>query len=85
MLAKVPALVAQADANRRATLAQQQRALDGQMTGVLQTLLGTEVAVPDLPELLDIIEDMKKRFGDVVRNVDYFSYSTYHLFNYKSE
>ena len=45
----------------------------------------TEVAVPDLPELFEIIEDMKKRFGGVVSNVDYFSYSTYHLFNYKSD
>ena len=36
-----------------------------------------------LPELLDIIEDMKKRHGDVVRNVDYIGYSTYHLFNYR--
>jgi len=45
----------------------------------------TEVAVHDLQELLDIIEDMKKRFGDVMRNVDYFSYSTYHLFNYRTD
>ena len=45
----------------------------------------TEVAVKGLPELLDIIEDMKKKYCDVVRNVDYFSYSTYHLFNYKME
>ena len=45
----------------------------------------TEVAVQGLPELLEIIEDMKRRFGDVVRNVDYFSYSTYHLFNYKMD
>ncbi|MFA5930237.1 MAG: AsnC family transcriptional regulator [Candidatus Micrarchaeia archaeon] len=45
----------------------------------------TEVAVQDLPELLEIIEDIKRRFGDVVRNVDYFSYSTYHLFNYRMD
>jgi len=45
----------------------------------------TEVAVKGLPELLDIIEDMKKRYGDVVKNVDYFSYSTYHLFNYRMD
>jgi len=45
----------------------------------------TEVAVKGLPELLEIIEDMKRKYGDVVKNVDYFSYSTYHLFNYRMD
>lgn len=42
----------------------------------------TEVVVKDLAELLAIIEDVKTRFGDVVNNVEYFGYSTYHLLNY---
>ena len=42
----------------------------------------TEMVVESLGALLERIDDIKKRFGDVVRNVDYFSYSTYHLLNY---
>ena len=42
----------------------------------------TETVVKDLAELLEIIDDVKTRFGDVVANVDYFGYSTYHLLNY---
>jgi Lrp/AsnC family leucine-responsive transcriptional regulator len=42
----------------------------------------TEIVVKDLAELLSVIEDIKTRYGDVVNNVDYFGYSTYHLLNY---
>jgi len=41
-----------------------------------------ELVVKDLSELLKIINDIKKRFKDVVRNASYFSYSTYFLLNY---
>jgi len=42
----------------------------------------TEMVVKDLDGLLERIEDIKKKYGDVVVNVDYFSYSTYYLLNY---
>ncbi|MCX6771562.1 MAG: Lrp/AsnC family transcriptional regulator [Candidatus Micrarchaeota archaeon] len=42
----------------------------------------TEVVVEGLPQLLSIIEAIKERFSNVVGNVEYFSYSTYHLLNY---
>lgn len=41
-----------------------------------------ELIVKDLNELLEIIEDIKTKFKDVVNNTSYFSYSTYHLLNY---
>ncbi|MBI2138803.1 Lrp/AsnC family transcriptional regulator [Candidatus Woesearchaeota archaeon] len=41
-----------------------------------------ELVVKDLNELLEIIEDIKARFKDVVDNASYFSYSTYYLLNY---
>ncbi len=41
-----------------------------------------ELIVKDLSELLEIIEDIKTKFKDVVNNASYFSYSTYHMLNY---
>lgn len=41
-----------------------------------------ELIVKDLNELLEIIEEIKTTFKDVVNNASYFSYSTYYLLNY---
>ncbi len=41
-----------------------------------------ELVIKDLTELLKIMNDIKKRFKDVLRNASYFSYSTYFLLNY---
>ena len=41
-----------------------------------------ELIVKGLNELLEIIEEIKSRFKDVVNNASYFSYSTYYLLNY---
>ena len=41
-----------------------------------------EMIVRNRDELLGIIEAIKKRFGGIVENATYFTYSTYHLLNY---
>ncbi len=41
-----------------------------------------EVVVTDLQELLNIIDGMKAQFKDVINDVDYFGFSTFHILNY---
>jgi len=42
----------------------------------------TEVIVRDLPHLRELIDELKKRFSDVINDVDYFGFSTFHLLKY---
>ena len=41
-----------------------------------------EVVVKDLQELLKIIDEIKKTFKDVINDVDYFGFSTFHILKY---
>ncbi len=38
-----------------------------------------EVIVKDVNHLFDVIDEIKKRFSDVVNDVDYFGFSTFHV------
>ncbi|HLC73339.1 MAG TPA: Lrp/AsnC family transcriptional regulator [Candidatus Nanoarchaeia archaeon] len=42
----------------------------------------TEVIVKNLNELLLVIDEIKTKFGDVVMDVDYFGFSTFHILQY---
>ncbi|KHO45202.1 MAG: AsnC/Lrp family transcriptional regulator [archaeon GW2011_AR3] len=42
----------------------------------------TEVIVRDLNHLLEVIDDIKSKFPDVVNDVDYFGFSTFHILKY---
>ncbi len=42
----------------------------------------TEVVVREQDELLQLMDDIQTKFKDVVNDVSYFSYSTYHLLSY---
>jgi len=41
-----------------------------------------EVIVKDLENLIELIDEIKTKFKDVVNNVDYFGFSTFHVLQY---
>ncbi len=41
-----------------------------------------EVVVTDLQELLKIIDEIKVQFKDVINDIDYFGFTTFHILNY---
>ncbi|HIH38603.1 Lrp/AsnC family transcriptional regulator [Candidatus Woesearchaeota archaeon] len=41
-----------------------------------------EVIVKNLPHLLSLIDEMKQQFPEVIRDVDYFGFSTFHILKY---
>ena len=41
-----------------------------------------EVIVKDLNHLIKLIDELKVRFKDVINNVDYFGFSTFHILKY---
>ncbi|MBI2548604.1 hypothetical protein HYW21_04610 [Candidatus Woesearchaeota archaeon] len=41
-----------------------------------------EVIVKDLPELINLINELKTQFHDVINDVDYFGFSTFHILKY---
>ncbi len=41
-----------------------------------------EVIVRDLSHLLKLIEELKQKFGDIINDVDYFGFSTFHVLQY---
>ena len=41
-----------------------------------------EVIVRDLNHLLEVIDEIKTKFADVVNDVDYFGFSTFHILKY---
>jgi len=41
-----------------------------------------EVIVKDLNHLIDIIDELKQKFKDVINDVDYFGFSTFHVLKY---
>lgn len=41
-----------------------------------------EIIVKDLVHLLSLIDEIKSTFKDVVNDVDYFGFSTFHILQY---
>ena len=41
-----------------------------------------EVTVKDLKNLISLIDEIKLRFKDVINDVEYFGFSTFHILKY---
>ena len=41
-----------------------------------------EAVVKDFPHLIELIDEIKNKFKDVVNDIDYFGFSTFHILQF---